>query len=206
MEGAVVNNDRFHLEEWFSELKQKWILIAQVYILNTIIVPMIILTICTFYYPILGDLKEYAEVRQNFFVPMSNFITFFKKDALYRALSEEFNYRIYAWLLVNIINLWTLIKFRLNIFQPKNYRYDWSWLALQIFVWNVALISNTAWTKIHFPEFNYVMIPIFIAGMSWNFLVIKTGKIWPAVTSHILANTSIFFFIKIIQSLGIQLS
>ena len=191
------------IEAWFDSLKQKWILIWKVYLLNSIIVPVLLLNLSLFVKPIFNDIKQYASSRPAFNTPLSQFFPFFRDQVLDIAWKEELHYRIYAWLAVSAIWLCIYVGYRL---KAKDWleKYSFEWFLIWFLVWNVATISNLYWVKGHSATFNYVFIPLFIAGLSWNWLIIKTGKLWPAIVSHMLANTSLYFLIKMLQFFQIK--
>jgi len=200
-----MNWENWDTEAWFKSLKHKWMLIWKVYILNSVIMPMIFLTVACFFNPVYNDLQKYAAGRPAFASPWSNFFSFFKSQILDVAFREEIDYRLYTWLLISTVYFGLFI---LRRFKPNNQLENNSllWSSVWFIVWDVALITNIFWVKMHASSFSYVFIPLFVAGLSWNWLIIKTGKLWPAIASHMLANLSIYFLIKILIFSNVKIS
>jgi len=69
-----------------------------------------------------------------------------------------------------------------------------------VFLWSAGLCLNFYWAyNIHRTYDELLWVPVFVAGLSWLWLVIKTNRLWPAVFCHATANLSIYFLIKIYQ-------
>lgn len=121
-----------------------------------------------------------------FFWPWSQFFNFFRTKAIAPALIEEFFTRGPIRLLVLVL---------LPFLNPKGKSKRWFLLPI---IWTFGLILNYQWALVHTAH-ELAWIPVFIAGLPWLWLVIRTNRLWPAVFCHAAANLSIYFLIKIYQ-------
>ena len=169
--------------------KEKWGLILKVWVLNILLVPIILL-IGSFF----SETNHYALIRYAarnypiYFVDLDRFNIFFWYT-LDAALEEEIRFRFPGWIVLFVL---TKLKFEI-----KNYNFAW------ISVWFTVVVFSILWALGH-PS-SIAVYSILFAGLTWGWLVVKTGNIWPAIVAHILANTSIYFLIKILLAIGYKI-
>ena len=165
-------------------LPRKWRLIFWVWCLNCMSAAIIVL----FVYYINGPeyIHSAAEIYKKtppssqYFLPIKNFFSFFEYLVFNPALVEEIKYRWPGYLLIYIFSR---LKMAIS--------YTWK----NIIFWTVMILGNYIWAGDHL-----IFVPVFLAGLTWGWLVFKTRQIWPAVIAHGLANLSIYTFIKIVSS------
>ncbi|OHB21692.1 MAG: hypothetical protein A2939_04890 [Parcubacteria group bacterium RIFCSPLOWO2_01_FULL_48_18] len=160
--------------------KEKWKLIARVMMLNAIAVP--VLSIIS--YLVLDEKLNLISAYPQFFYPLSRFFEFFESSALQPAVMEELFYRTAVWFFtVNTIKFYSRNKDLTSLFL---------WLAI--------IIPSAYWAIVSHP----IAPPVFFAGITWGWLVAKTKSWWPAVISHVLSNTFIFFIAKVLNLIAPQ--
>ncbi len=160
---------------------RKWKLIFKVLALNALVVPILLLISQEFIsQERVGHLvHSYPEF---YYESFRIFGSFLKKYVFETAILEESYARGLLWLLI-------VSKMKVVMFK----KHDLTSLVL----WASLIIPTFQWATLH-PIF----LPVFFAGLTWGWLVIKTKSMWPAVVSHMLANLSIYFLIKLVQLLG----
>jgi hypothetical protein len=169
-----------------------WEKILKIILINSLIVPIIVFVI--FKLKLVKDpfpevLLSFQEKTPYFFLPLNKFIFFFKNQALIPAIIEELFFRGPIRILTGLVLLLT---------KNKN---GWKKFILFSFVWIVGIYLNYQWASDHLFH-KLIWVPIFAAGITWLWLVIRINLLWPAVFCHAAANCIIYFFIKIYQALN----
>jgi len=189
-------------------LKQKWKLVFKISVLNILGTPIIFLIfgLIVGFDDILKDLKNYTRHRLDFFLPINQFLTFFRSSALVPAGLEEVEYRLLPWLFLilvePVIQIWkSKYKTRSNFFIIRLLIE----LSCLLIIWVPFIIGNYFWTLTHSSKFNLILPIVFFTGLTWSWLIIKTKDWQLAVVAHILANISIYFFIKIFLLFGYKI-
>lgn len=119
-----------------------------------------------------------------FFWPLDRFFDFAESYALNTAVIEE---------------LFTRGPIRILMATTVLFRKKMNLLAYTAY-WSVGLFLNYQWAANHTVH-NLVWIPVFVAGLPWLWLVIRTNRLWPVMFCHATANLSIYFLIKTYQFL-----
>lgn len=151
---------------------------------------MVMATIITLFFfglidePFAKIIDIFREKYSPFFWPLKRFFEFFRNHSLITALNEETLFRGPIRILVGFI---LFFRKQLNL-----------WLLC--LVWLTGLVLNYWWATAHIGH-ELVWIPVFVAGLAWLWLVIKTNRLWPAICCHVIANLSIYLLIKIYQFL-----
>lgn len=153
----------------------KWFLILKVLIFDIIVV--LIALIVMYFFTGLESTNLKNDYR-GYFYPLNRFGYFFKNMAWHPAISEEISYRGLIWIL-------SASNFTLSI---KGRKLDY------LILWSAIFIPTAFWAYNHLG-FN---LPIFIVGISWGLLVVKTKSLWPAIVAHMTANVTIYFALKIL--------
>jgi len=162
-----------HAETW----KSKWLLIFKLWLVYVFGFSAAIFIL---YYPVIEpNLQVYKKEYASYFYP-GNLYDFLAYNAWMAAILEEAEARGPAWLLVASGFTWTI----------KGYRAD------KALAW-LLLIAGTAWWS--WDGHLALNWSIFIAGLGWGWLVVKTRSLWPAMVSHGLANLTIFVAIRILS-------
>lgn len=181
-------------------LKGKCKLILLVGILNIITIPILFIILGSIFGfdAIQNDLIRYAWARPDFMLPISKFDEFFLKWTLRPAFVEETRYRLIPWLIL----LLTYFSLKISGQKEKIEKSPKLRTMLYILVWIPFLTANYYWVTAHAYQFSYVYISLFFTGLTWSWLIIKTRDWTTSFVSHLLANVSIYFFIKILLFLG----
>lgn len=132
------------------------------------------------------ELKEIIKTFQNnyplFFAPWSDFFKFLNAHVLRAAIFEELIYRAPIRIMVACLLIFTK--------KPR-------WLPTSM-VWLLGLSLNFHWAMRH-SSHELMWIPVFVSGLVWLWLVIRTNQLWPSIICHSVANLTIYFLIKIYQ-------
>lgn len=182
------------------DLKGKCKLIVLVGILNIITIPILFVILGSIFGfdAIQNDLIRYARARPDFMLPIGKFDEFFLKWTLRPAFMEETRYRLIPWLIL----LLTCFSLKISGQKEKIEKSSKLQILIYILVWLPFLIMNYYWVMAHSYQFSYVYISLFFTGLTWSWLIIKTRDWTTSLVSHILANVSIYFFIKILFLIG----
>jgi len=98
-------------------------------------------------------------------------------------LFEEFKYRIY---------LYAGILYLRERVGAINQRYK---DPINVLLWILLIIPTAYWAwTIH-----YLGFPVFMVGLTWGWLIIKTKRIWPALIAHSIANLTLYILVKILN-------
>lgn len=122
-------------------------------------------------------LSDYKNRCPQFFSPLGEFGKFFWESVWITGILEEVLYRGPVWILSSVGLVFYIRNFRLH-----------PWL-----IWLAILIPNYFWAIGHTPA----ALPIFVAGLSYGWLVARTGSLWPAIVAHCASNLLIYLAIKI---------
>jgi len=169
----------------FNFPREKWVLIFKVLIFNAV-TSLLILGILAVLDKFDG-LWQYARVYNlaAYFNSFSffNFLVFFKRHCIIVPIVEEMFYRLPVFLLAAWEIKWTV--------GSKD--------ITKYVLWIFLIIPTAFWALNHYP----FPLPIFIAGLAYGWLIIKTKPSWPwpAIVCHSLSNLSIYIFVKILQLL-----
>lgn len=129
--------------------------------------------------------NAFQESYPHFFWPLNRFLDFFGDNAATPAIAEELSYRGPIRVLVGLI-----VFFRKEL--------NWWFMS---FVWSAGLVLNYQWATTIHTAHELMWIPVFIAGVTWLWLVIRTNRLWPSMFCHTAANLSIYLVIKVNQLL-----
>src|SRR3989338_3846785 len=112
---------------------------------------------------------------------LSDFWFFFKEHVAMGPVAEETFYRLPVFLLI----MWNFEQF----FDNQKWAKYILWLSL--------IIPTGFWALDH----DLPSLPVFIAGLTYGWLIIKTRPSWPwpAIACHSLSNLSIYVLVKILQ-------
>ncbi len=158
---------------------QKWRLIGKLMSIYCLLSWAVVLL---FYFFGNLDLAQYKTTNPIFFYPLRRFVVFFEQ-AFWGALREETLYRGPIWFLTVAGLNFTAI----SALRQKWSKWHYFLIGLAIF------IPNVYWIKGH----HVLPFLVFFAGLGWGWLVYKTGSLWPAIVSHVMANVLIYFGIKL---------
>lgn len=154
-----------------NETKQKWRHTFIALGINLVAITIILWATYVFWNisPTSTDtLSRFKNSNPDFFYGWPYFHYFLRDDAFVYVAYEEAYARGPTWLLMNS--------------KIKN-RVLWSFIAL--------ILLSGIWANEHlFPW------PVFMVGMIWGLLVIKTRSPWPAFVCHSMANIFIYFAIR----------
>ena len=154
--------------------KEKWRLVFKVMCWNMILVTI---TVAIMYYFGQLTLNNYKNTHPQFFLTLGKFSRFFWKDVWETGILEEILFRGPAWILSSTGLILYVKNFRLH-----------PWLiGLAIFA------PNYFWAIDHSPA----TLPVFIAGLGYSWLVVRTKSLWPAIIAHSGSNLLIYLAIKI---------
>ena len=179
--------------------KNKCKFILYIEILDILIVPILfaILGLMIGVDSVIYELKSYAEIRPDYFLPTNDFFVFLGSSALKPAFVEEIQFRLLPYVLMAML-IFLFTKYGIY----KNGGSKLLQKIAYVIIWIPFLIGTYYWILIHSYHFSPILIPVFFAGLTWSWLIIRTGSWWPALVAHILANTTIYFFVKILFLLG----
>lgn len=153
---------------------EKWRLIWKVMAFNSLIVAITVLFLWLIGYVSLGDFKR---IHEGYFFPLKKSYSYLFSHCLESPIWEEISFRTPIWILSSTGLVFILKKFRLGL----------------ILAWLAILIPDYFWAINHSPA----ALPVFLAGISFGWLVFKTRSLWPAIVAHCGANLSIYFCIKL---------
>lgn len=168
-----------------------WKKIATALIVNALTMPIIIAFLFwsglaeESFEKILATFQSNYSPYSPFFWPWSRFFRFFRTQVAMPAIIEE---------------PFTRGPIRILMATTVLFRKKMNLLAYTAY-WSVGLFLNYQWATTNHTAHNLVWIPVFVAGLPWLWLVIKTNRLWPAMFCHAAANLSIYFLIKTYQSL-----
>lgn len=157
-----------------NETKQKWKYTFLALGVNLIVILIIIWASYIFWDIYFLDSKiinEFKTKNAIFFYDWGQFRRFSMIFILRDVLYEEAYTRGPVWLLVN------------TKFKNRN-------LLSSI----ILIVLTSFWAKAH-----VLFWPVFIAGMIWGIIVIKTKSLWPSIVCHSTANIFLYLIIKIFQ-------
>ncbi len=180
--------------------KEKWLLFFKIALINiTVVTGLFLLSaLITGPSPLFRTLKPYLNVHISFLYPISDLGKFFLTSSITIG-AEEIQYRLLPWLclllLIMFIKLWESRNNELIGNEAGKFFYFLAWIPF--------IIGNYLWTLGHSDSLP-ILGPIFFVGLTWSWLVIRTREWQLAVLSHIFANTSIYFFIKILLLWGVK--
>lgn len=163
-----------------------WKRILAAFALNAVTVPLVITALFVLGLVDMSPVEVMEKFKKNyytFFKPLNQFFDFFFENALAPAIFEELVYRGPIRVIFGLLIL----------FRKESSR----WLIP--IVWMIGLTLNLHWAYYVHAEHGIMWIAVFTAGIAWLWLVIETKSLWPAMVCHAIANTSIYFVIKIYQ-------
>jgi len=164
------------IEEAALSVKEKWQWFAKVMLANAILVP-IIAAFCYFVFQLRFNLSNYP----SFLLPLSRFSEFLWDAMIKQPVIEEITYRGIVWLFIIPLD---------RAVQNQYYKI--------FFVWILIVVPTLYWAISIHP----VPLPVFFAGLTWGWLIVKTRSFWPALVSHGFSNCLLYFLIKIGQWLA----
>ena len=180
--GAPLSELKVRIGAVFDPQSEKWFLIFKVLALNAVVMSLLMFAMY-----MLGRVEGIEQFKENkalagYFNDFSlfNFWIFFKKHCIEGPASEEILRRAPVYLLT-LINLEVLVK-------DRNFAKCVLWISL--------IIPTGFWALSH-----TFALPVFIAGLAYGWLIIKTRSMWPAIVCHSLSNLSIYILLKILQYL-----
>ncbi|MBI2674240.1 MAG: CPBP family intramembrane metalloprotease [Candidatus Yanofskybacteria bacterium] len=164
-----------------------WKRIIKVLLINAFTVPMVVALLFLSGLvdePFSKAMDTFQKSYPAFFWPLDQFFKFTESYVIKTVVIEELFTRSPVRILIALL---ILFKKELN----------W-WLVLLVL--SVGLFLNYQWAGNHTVH-ELVWLPVFVAGLPWLWLVIRTNRLWPSVFCHVAANLSIYFLIKIYQLL-----
>lgn len=170
----------------------KWMLILKVSLFNSIATLLIIFSYGMFvgFDVLIAELATYEKIYSNYIGSSVSLMTFINITC-YTVGGEEVQYRLLPWL---------FMIFAHHLY--KKCKIDEDKIGLYILIWLPFLVSNYYWTTIHHINFNAPLVGIFVAGLTWSWLIIKTRDWTSSVIAHFMANTTIFLFVRILIYFG----
>jgi hypothetical protein len=127
----------------------------------------------------------------------TNHSTFFKNSlydmdwVIYNSpLTEEFKFRLPLYALVFYLTT-----------RTKIYNKEYENL-INFFLWFTLLLPTIYWA---FFTGHYMGLSVFTVGMTWGWLIIKTKRIWPAITCHMIDNFTIVLAIRLYDIIGVSM-
>lgn len=166
---------------------EKWALIFKALLFNAIMVSVLLLIMN--FFGKFNDISQFnvaGSLTGIYFNKLSfpNFWVFFSGMCIMIPSAEEMLYRLPVFLLI-------ANNFECSIGNRNIAKYI-LWLSL--------IIPTGFWAAGHEP----FPLPVFISGLTYGWLIIKTKPLWPwpAIVCHSLSNLSIYILVKILQVLG----
>lgn len=161
-----------------------WDKIMKAFLANIFTIPIVIIFLFVSGLvdePFSKAVDNFQKSYSSFFWPLNRFFVFFRINGITTVI-EEFIYRGPIRVLVGLIFF---------------FRKELNWWFLS-FIWSVGLFLNYQWATSHTTH-ELIWLPVFIAGLAWLWLVIRTNRLWPAIFCHAAANLSIYWLLKIYQ-------
>lgn len=180
-------SDYIKIDALFDPYRKEWGLIFKGLIFNAIVSLSLLGALA-----ILGKFEGIEKfnadglITKAFFNPLSlsNFWLFFQRHCAMAPIAEEVFWRFPVFVFV----AWNLD----NLFRNQKLAKCALWLSLIIPTW--------FWASAHVP----LILPVFISGLTYGWLIIKTRPSWPwpAIVCHSLSNLSLYILVKILQVFG----
>lgn len=177
-------SDRVKIDTLFDPYRKEWGLIFKVLLFNAIVSLSLIGALA-----ILGKFENIEQFNaaglptKAFFnsLSLSNFWLFSLQHCVMGPIAEEMFWRFPVFVFV----AWNFD----NFFRNQKLAKCALWLSLIVPTW--------FWASTHVP----LIFPVFITGLTYGWLIIKTRPSWPwpAIACHSLSNLSLYILIKILQ-------
>lgn len=152
-----------------KEQKEKWRYVFLIFLINCVVTTTLFGII--YLYQDTDIIGIYKNYYPLYFQSWDRFRLFFNNEVFETIIREEIYARGPTWFLINL-------KIKYNA----------------VLAYIALVISGAIWAQAH-PLF----APVFIVGLTWGWLIIKTRSFWPAIICHGMANMFIYFAVKMLQ-------
>lgn len=118
----------------------------------------------------------------------TNFLLFSYAYCIFSPIPEEFIYR------------YPIVQLLKKNFRIKLWKYDLTKVSILLIVilLNSLWSYSHIWTPISSLQKNYYhLLPPFLAGLPFYWLIIKTRTLWPAILCHGALNFSLYFLVQL---------